>query len=156
MPSHELDNAAWLDEQAANTSEEQPSYTRRSSLSPKASWPAADPTEARLIAERVAGTAPASQQVPPHEQLLRLAKKAFPDLTLRPGMYCDVNQISGTSCWHFALRASGMPLGAEKPQATGDTPDACIEALIKKVAPIRRQVIAAREASQRSRHQNAA
>jgi hypothetical protein len=88
--------------------------------------------------------------------LRRLAKKAFPDLTLRVGMYCDVNQITGTTCWHFVLRASGMALGAEKLEATGETPEGCMDALIEKVAPIRRQVIAGRETSNRARRQQAA
>lgn len=52
MPSHELNNAAWQDELDANTGEEQPTYARRSPLSPKAAWATADPTEARLLAER--------------------------------------------------------------------------------------------------------
>jgi hypothetical protein len=170
VPSHELDNDGWLDEFSANTADEQPAYGRRSPLSPKAAWPASDPlfdlntplselgladgpTEARLLAARAVGLAPASPPVPepPQVQLLRLAKKAFPDLTLRPGMYCDVNGVSGTSPWRFVLKASGMSLGAAKLTASGDSPEACIEAMITQVRPIERQVAADRQDAMRRR-----
>ena len=153
VPSHELDNAAWLEEFSANTADEQPAYGRRRPLSPKAGWPATDPTEARLLAERAVGLAPAPPPVPepPQVQLLRLAKKAFPDLTLRVGLFCDVNGVSGTSPWRFVLKASGMPLGAAKLTASGDTPEACIEAMITQVRPIERQVAADRQDAMRRR-----
>lgn len=117
-----------------------------------------DATEARLLAERVVTAAPAraAQPEPPQAALLRLAKKAFPDLTLRVGMYCDVNHVSGTSPWRYVLRAKGMALGAAKLQATGDTPEGCIDAMIKQVGPVRRQVIDERQQAQRDRHQQAA
>ncbi|MGI4862399.1 MAG: hypothetical protein ACRYFZ_00635 [Janthinobacterium lividum] len=113
-----------------------------------------DATEARLLADRALALAPAKTQQPepPQAALLRLAKKAFPDLTLRVGMYCDVNHVSGTSPWRYVLRAKGMALGATKLQATGDTPEACIDALIKLVGPVRRQVIADRQQAQRDHH----
>lgn len=151
MPSHELDNDAWLEDQALTP--------RRSPLSARSGWPTStDPAEARLLAERAVGIAPAraQQPEPPQAELLRLAKKAFPDLVLRVGMYCDVNHVSGTSPWRFVLRASGMELGAARPEAVGDTPQGCIDALIKKVAPIRRQVIEDREEAHRNRHKQAA
>jgi len=151
MPSHEIDNDAYLEEHAL--------MPRRSPLSARSGWPtSSDPTEARLLAERAVGQAPAraQQPEPPQAELLRLAKKAFPDLTLRVAMYCDVNHVSGTSPWRFVLRASGMELGAARPEAVGETAQGCIDALIKKVAPIRRQVIADREEAQRTHHQKAA
>lgn len=151
MPSHELDSHAWLEDHSLTP--------RRSPLSARSGWPTStDPTEARLLAERAVDKAPAraTQPEPPQTELLRLAKKAFPDLSLHVGMSCKVNGITGTSPWRFVLRVEGMALGAAKLETVCDSPQECIDDMIKKVAPIRRQVNTDREQSHRTRSQQAA
>lgn len=155
--------------------------TRRSTLSPKAPWPATDPlydlavplrevtgvdsdftTDERadyLAAEHTAPEGPAAGGLPtahllsqnPAQWLRDTVNTLYPGLHLKIIVWEEISRAAAGLGWRYKVVATGQALGAARVVVEEDSPRRAAEVLLARVGQARATATAAREAAARAR-----